>query len=192
MVMVTVQYMWIDDTSADVIKVDFEALYHGDFLVEGDTSEQFPDLAHSGLTARVQVAPGPTSPLRPRDLARVGMSAHESRRPWRRRLLCARVRSRCTQGRDSHASHDPESQSEASADASAVDDDHAGQAAADQLLGLAHDARDQVPARRDVIDQPHHGADRPDARVEVAVVEHLAPAHPGHQILDVLELTAVA
>ena len=43
--MVTVQYMWIDDTSADVIKVDFEALYHGDFLIEGDTSEQFPDLA---------------------------------------------------------------------------------------------------------------------------------------------------
>jgi hypothetical protein len=45
MVIVTVQYMWIDDTSADVIKVDFEELYHGDFLVEGDTSEQFPDLA---------------------------------------------------------------------------------------------------------------------------------------------------
>ncbi|MDT7792545.1 MAG: hypothetical protein QOD59_1981 [Mycobacterium sp.] len=43
MVMVTVQYMWIDDTSADVIKVDFEALYHGDFLVEGDTSEQLDD-----------------------------------------------------------------------------------------------------------------------------------------------------
>jgi len=40
MVMVTVQYMWIDDTSADVIKVDFEALYHGDVLVEGDASEQ--------------------------------------------------------------------------------------------------------------------------------------------------------
>jgi hypothetical protein len=37
--------MWIDDTSADVIKVDFEAFYHGDFLVEGDCSEQFPDLA---------------------------------------------------------------------------------------------------------------------------------------------------
>ena len=37
--------MWIDDTSADVIKVDFEALYHGDFLVEGDTSEQFVDVA---------------------------------------------------------------------------------------------------------------------------------------------------
>ena len=37
--------MWIDDTSADVIKVDFDALYHGDVLVEGDTSEQFPDLA---------------------------------------------------------------------------------------------------------------------------------------------------
>lgn len=44
---VTVQYMWIDDTSADVIKVDFEALYHGDFLVEGDCSEQFPELAQA-------------------------------------------------------------------------------------------------------------------------------------------------
>ncbi len=40
---VTVQYMWIDDTSADVIKVDFEALYHGDVLVEGITSEQLED-----------------------------------------------------------------------------------------------------------------------------------------------------
>ena len=43
MVIVTVQYMWIDDTSADVIKVDFDALYHGDVLVEGDTSEQLDD-----------------------------------------------------------------------------------------------------------------------------------------------------
>ncbi|GAS90532.1 hypothetical protein RMCB_4628 [Mycolicibacterium brisbanense] len=43
MVTPTVQYMWIDDTSADVIKVDFDALYHGDVLVEGDTSEQFDD-----------------------------------------------------------------------------------------------------------------------------------------------------
>jgi hypothetical protein len=43
MVMVTLQYMWIDDTSADVIKVDFDALYHGDVLVEGDTSEQLED-----------------------------------------------------------------------------------------------------------------------------------------------------
>lgn len=41
----TLSVMWIDDTSADVIKVDFDALYHGDVLVEGDTSEQFPDLA---------------------------------------------------------------------------------------------------------------------------------------------------
>lgn len=40
---VTFQYMWIDDTSADVIKVDFDALYHGDVLVEGDTSEQLDD-----------------------------------------------------------------------------------------------------------------------------------------------------
>ncbi len=45
MVMVTVQYMWIDDSSDNVIKVDFEALYHGDILFEGDTAEQFPDLA---------------------------------------------------------------------------------------------------------------------------------------------------
>ena len=43
MVIVTVQYMWIDDTSVDVIKVDFDALYHGDVLVEGDTSEQLDD-----------------------------------------------------------------------------------------------------------------------------------------------------
>jgi hypothetical protein len=35
--------MWIDDTSADIIKADFEALYHGDMLVEGETSEQFDD-----------------------------------------------------------------------------------------------------------------------------------------------------
>lgn len=41
----SVSAMWIDDTSADVIKVDFEALYHGDVLVEGDTSEQFVDVA---------------------------------------------------------------------------------------------------------------------------------------------------
>ncbi|BBY56831.1 hypothetical protein MKOR_40820 [Mycolicibacillus koreensis] len=39
----TLQGMWIDDSSSDVIKVDFEALYHGDVLVEGDTSEQFDD-----------------------------------------------------------------------------------------------------------------------------------------------------
>lgn len=43
MVTHTVGHMWIDDTSADVIKVDFEALYHGDVLVEGDTSEQLDD-----------------------------------------------------------------------------------------------------------------------------------------------------
>ena len=36
--------MWIDDASSDVIiKADFEALYHGDMLVEGETSEQFED-----------------------------------------------------------------------------------------------------------------------------------------------------
>jgi hypothetical protein len=35
--------MWIDDSSADVIKIDFDVLYHGDVLVEGDTSEQIDD-----------------------------------------------------------------------------------------------------------------------------------------------------
>lgn len=35
--------MWIDDYTADVIKVDFEALYRGDMLVEGETSEQCED-----------------------------------------------------------------------------------------------------------------------------------------------------
>lgn len=35
--------MWIDDTNVDVIKVDFDALYHGDVLIEGDTSEQLED-----------------------------------------------------------------------------------------------------------------------------------------------------
>ena len=40
----TLSVMWIDDSSADVIiKADFEALYHGDMLVEGVTSEQFED-----------------------------------------------------------------------------------------------------------------------------------------------------
>jgi hypothetical protein len=43
MVTHTLGYMWIDDSSADVIKADFDALYHGDVLVEGDTSEQFDD-----------------------------------------------------------------------------------------------------------------------------------------------------
>ncbi len=38
--------MWIDDTNADVIKTDFDALYHGDFLVEGDTSEQLDEDLH--------------------------------------------------------------------------------------------------------------------------------------------------
>jgi hypothetical protein len=40
----TLSVMWIDDSSADVIiKADFEALYHGDMLVEGLTAEQFED-----------------------------------------------------------------------------------------------------------------------------------------------------
>jgi hypothetical protein len=43
MVTHTLKYMWIDESSADVIKADFDALYHGDVLVEGDTSEQLDD-----------------------------------------------------------------------------------------------------------------------------------------------------
>jgi hypothetical protein len=50
MVTHTLMNMWIDDSSADVIKVDFEALYHGDVLVEGETSEQL-DEWHPLLTA---------------------------------------------------------------------------------------------------------------------------------------------
>lgn len=38
--------MWIDDSSADVIKADFDALYHGDVLVEGDTTEELEALGH--------------------------------------------------------------------------------------------------------------------------------------------------
>lgn len=43
MVTHTLKGMWIDDSSADVIKIDFDVLYHGDVLVEGDTSEQLED-----------------------------------------------------------------------------------------------------------------------------------------------------
>jgi hypothetical protein len=43
MVALRLMLMWIDDSDADVIKADFEALYHGDMLVEGETSEQFED-----------------------------------------------------------------------------------------------------------------------------------------------------
>ena len=43
MVALRLMFMWIDDSDADVIKADFEALYHGDMLVEGETSEQFED-----------------------------------------------------------------------------------------------------------------------------------------------------
>ena len=43
MVIPTVEYMLSDDFSADVVEIDFEAIYHGDVLVEGDTSEQFDD-----------------------------------------------------------------------------------------------------------------------------------------------------
>ena len=35
--------MWIEDSDAYVITADFEALYHGDMLVEGVTSEQFDE-----------------------------------------------------------------------------------------------------------------------------------------------------
>jgi hypothetical protein len=42
MVALRLTVMWIDDSSAEVIK-DFEALYHGDMLVEGETSEQLED-----------------------------------------------------------------------------------------------------------------------------------------------------
>jgi hypothetical protein len=51
MLALTLKDMWIDDSSADVIKADFEALYHGDVLVEGETSEQFEDWQQNLPTA---------------------------------------------------------------------------------------------------------------------------------------------
>jgi hypothetical protein len=50
MVTNTLRDMLSDDFGADVIEIDFEAIYHGDVLVEGDTSEQIDDwhpLAHA-------------------------------------------------------------------------------------------------------------------------------------------------
>src|SRR5690349_23257288 len=65
--------------------------------------------------------------------------------------------------------------------------DHVREPASDDVLGLVHDAADELVAGGDVVDQAHHGAHGPDAGVDVAVVEHLAATHAGHQILDVLE-----
>jgi hypothetical protein len=43
MVINTLKIMLSDDFSGDVVEIDFEAIYHGDVLVEGDTSEQIDD-----------------------------------------------------------------------------------------------------------------------------------------------------
>ena len=39
----TLGTMLSDDLGSDVVEIDFEAIYHGDVLVEGDTSEQLDD-----------------------------------------------------------------------------------------------------------------------------------------------------
>ncbi len=60
----------------------------------------------------------------------------------------------------------------------------------DDVLGFVDHPRDQLVDGRDVVDQAHDGSRSPDAGVDIAVVEHLAATHTGHQILDVLELAA--
>jgi hypothetical protein len=39
----TLSSMLSNDFSGDVVEIDFEAIYHGDILVEGETSEQVDD-----------------------------------------------------------------------------------------------------------------------------------------------------
>ena len=39
----TLRTMLSDDFTGDVVEIDFEAIYHGDVLVEGETSEQIDD-----------------------------------------------------------------------------------------------------------------------------------------------------
>jgi hypothetical protein len=39
----TLGSMLSNDFSGDVVEIDFEAIYHGDVLVEGETSEQIDD-----------------------------------------------------------------------------------------------------------------------------------------------------
>src|SRR5689334_13897237 len=65
--------------------------------------------------------------------------------------------------------------------------DRPSEPAADHLLGLADDALDQLPAGRDVLDEAHHRAGRPDAVLEVAsLVDHLA-ARAGDDGADLLD-----
>lgn len=51
MVIHKLRVMFSDDFIADVIEIDFEAIYHGDVLIEGETSEQLAEwhpLAEAG------------------------------------------------------------------------------------------------------------------------------------------------
>src|SRR5262249_29208610 len=69
--------------------------------------------------------------------------------------------------------------------------DRATEPAAAHLFGLAHDALDQLLAARDVADDAHHRAGRPDAVLHVAgLVDHLA-ARAGDQRADLLDRLAL-
>jgi len=66
----------------------------------------------------------------------------------------------------------------------------AADAVQDDVLGLAHDARDQLGAGRDVVDQPLDLAGRPDAVLPVAGGVDLFAARAGNELANVLELRA--
>ena len=53
---------------------------------------------------------------------------------------------------------------------------------------LGDDALHQLAGGRDVVDQPHHSADPPDASVQITRLVYFDAALSGHQMCDVLEL----
>jgi hypothetical protein len=67
--------------------------------------------------------------------------------------------------------------------------DHRVEASGDEPVGFVDDSPDQFCDGGDVMDEAHRRADRPDARLDVTVLEHLASARSGDEVADVLELT---
>src|SRR5258705_12517521 len=67
---------------------------------------------------------------------------------------------------------------------------HALKTAADDGFGIAHDARDQFGAARDVVDQALHLSGRPDALISVTGGIHHLAACAGDELADVLEFSA--
>src|ERR1700682_5044109 len=68
--------------------------------------------------------------------------------------------------------------------------EHVAQPTGDQVFGLTDHSRHQFRDGRDVVDQAHRGADRPDAGIDVTELEDLAATHAGDEVFDVLEWTA--